>query len=495
MFPTVLPDAYGYFLEYPDLPLWDWSSQSQPVGTVFAKRGSSIKVAGEAGPLGIRLLLLNGKPSLTDKAITEGAGFPVDDIDAINNIPYQSAIDMINLDRYRTHDFEKYNIRNERLNELESQSEQLMKKAGLALTHKEWWDFLKYSRQSQAIESRAYPDVKDTANDVVKGIIFYFLLLLPFAYFGERLFFGFPKIEKRIAGVFGIFLVIYTIMRFVHPAFKLTNAPEMILLAFIVLALSFVVISIVTSKFEEQMQKLKREGGKIYQTDVGRITAAGTAFSLGVANMKRRKTRTFLTGTTLVLLTFTVLSFTSIKSFLKFNQIPRWNKPAYQGLLLRDRSWNPLQEIAGDYVTADFAGHGLIVPRYWYIINDPVGGLGSKTSVEVSCGDKSCYASGILGLTPEEKSVTDIDKCLIAGNWLDKNDEDVIILPDKIASLLGITLSDVGLKKVRIYGQELLVKGILDSEKTEKLKDLDDETIVPVNFARHVGKRTFQSQG
>ncbi|MCX7705444.1 MAG: M28 family metallopeptidase, partial [bacterium] len=324
-----LPEAYSYFLETFSLSSWKWSSYREPVGVVFAKPKTYIKIAGQSGPLGIRLLLLNSEPTTQDKGKAEGLGFPVDTTDRIVGLQYQAAKDMIILDAYRVANFKKYNIRNERLDALQQQSSELLKKAEQARGQKDWEAFLSYSRQSQAIESRAYPDVKSTANDVIKGIIFYFLLLMPFAYFGERLFFGFAKLEKRIAGMAAIFMIIYLIMRMVHPAFKLTTAPEVILLAFVVLALSIVVISIVASKFEEQMQRLKREGSKVYQTDVGRIAAAGTAFSLGVANMKRRKIRTMLTGITLVLLTFTVLSFTSIKSFMKFNQIMRPNKPLY----------------------------------------------------------------------------------------------------------------------------------------------------------------------
>jgi len=474
-----LPEAYSYFLETYDAPQWKWSSYSEPVGVVFARPHTVIKIAGESGPLGIRSLLLNNKETITNKEVAEGAGFDVDAVDAIDNVSYQAARDMINLDSYRTYNFKKYNIRNERLDALETQSKELLQTAESAKKEKDWWGFLKFSRQAQAIESRAYPDVKGTANDVVKGVIFYFMLLLPFAYFGERLFMGFPKLEKRIAGIFGIFLVIYFIIRLVHPAFKLTRAPEVILLAFIVLALSFVVISIVTSKFEEQMQRMKRESSKVYQTDVGRVTAAGTAFSLGVANMKRRKVRTILTGTTLVLLTFTVLSFTSIKSFLKFNQILRSNTPSYHGILLRDRSWNPLQEIANDYVVADFEGNGTIAPRYWYIIED----LANKTALDVQTEQKGYYAAGLLGMTPEEKVVTGVDKCLVAGSWFGPDDYESIILPDKIAEKLGIGASDVGLRTVKIYGRSLVVKGIYDSAKFSKIRDLDDEPLTPVNFA------------
>ncbi|MCM8820770.1 MAG: hypothetical protein NC932_02320, partial [Candidatus Omnitrophica bacterium] len=368
-----VPSEYGYYLQYPQFIPFMWTSYSEPMGCVFARGHMRIKILGQAGPLGKRLLLLNSKEG--SKETSEGLGFEVEDTHFIYNTPYQSARDMIILDTYRRENFEQFGIKNERLAELQTEARKLLAMAEESRNKKDWYEFLKYSRQSQAIECRAYPDVKNTANDVVKGIIFYFMLLLPFAYFGERLLFNFAKLERRIAGTFGIFIVIYWIMRMVHPAFKLTNAPEVILLSFIVLALSLIVLSIVASKFEEQMKHLKMESSRVYETDVGRVTATATAFSLGVANMKRRPIRTILTAITLILLTFTVLSFTSIKSYMKYNQIVRPYKPMYQGILLRDRSWSPLMETALEYTENEFSGKGIIAPRAWFVLDE----LGYRT--------------------------------------------------------------------------------------------------------------------
>lgn len=473
------PDAYGYYLEYPVYIPFIWTSYSEPEGCVFAKLDTRIKILGESGPLGKRLLLLNSKPTLNNKEWAEGLGFDVNETDAIYNTPYQGAKDMIILDTYRRENFEKYGIKNERLKELQKKSNKFLKQAEKAKKDKKWYNFLKFSRQAQAIESRAYPDVKGTANDVVKGIIFYFMLLLPFAYFAERLFFGFAKLEKRIAGVFGIFLAVYWIMRLVHPAFKLTNAPEVILLSFIVLALSAVVLSIVASKFEEQMQRMKRETSKVYETDVGRVTATATAFSLGVANMKRRKVRTILTAITLILLTFTVLSFTSIKSYLKFNQLLRPNKPPYTGILLRDRSWSPLQKIALEYTEDEFLNQGVVSPRGWLILDK----LGNRSAIEVRTGNKRFLASGVLGLSPEEDKILPVKSTIISGKWIESDTENTILISKKIADALGLTSKDIGIKQISIYGKKLLLKGIFDGEKLSGIKDMDDESITPVDFS------------
>ncbi|MCK4245390.1 MAG: hypothetical protein KAX20_07180, partial [Candidatus Omnitrophica bacterium] len=371
-----IPDSYGYSIigQKP----WEWTSYVEPVGVIFSEPDTYLKIIGEAGPLGKRLLFLNS-PSSLSKEESEGKGFFIEEGGSIINPSFQAASDTIRLNEFRMKNFERFGVVNERLRELHQDATAYLKKATSAKEERDWENFVKYSRAASGIESRAYPDVRGTANDVIKGLIFYFLLLLPFAFFSERLIFGFANIKKQITTIFSIFLLIYLIMRFVHPGFRLTNAPEVILLAFIALALSIIVLGIVTSKFEELMDKSKKERAKVYETDVGRITATGTAFALGVANMKRRKLRTALTAITLILLTFTVLSFTSIKSYLRFNQIPRPNKALYEGALIRDRTWSPLEEPAYDYVKTEFEDKAIVSPRAWYITKE----LGQGTFIKV----------------------------------------------------------------------------------------------------------------
>ena len=111
------------------------------------------------------------------------------------------------------------------------------------------------------------------------------------------------------------------------------------------LALTVIVISIIVRKFEEQLEKIRQEGSKVYKADVGRLSASAAAFSLGISNMRKRKGRTILTCCTLVILTFTVISFTSVRTFMHPNRtsLPQVT-PRYTGLLIRDQYWRPLEE-------------------------------------------------------------------------------------------------------------------------------------------------------
>ena len=475
-----IPESYGYAIigQKP----WEWTSYVEPVGVVFSQPDTRIKIIGEAGPLGKRLLFLNS-PSSDSEEDSEGKGFLIKKSGSIINPSFQAASDTINLNEFRMKNFEKYGISNERLRKLHQEATTNLKEAKEAREKRNWVNFIKYSREASGIEARAYPDVKGTANDVIKGLIFYFLLLLPFAYFSERLFFGFADIKKQITGVFSIFLLVYFIMRLVHPGFKLTCAPEIILLAFIALALSSIVLSIITSKFEELMDKAKKQRAKVYETDVGRITATGAAFGLGIANMKRRKLRTTLTAITLILLTFTVLSFTSIKSYLHFNQISRPNRALYEGALVRDRAWSPLEEPAYNYVQTEFKDQGIVSPRAWYISKK----MGQNTFIKIKNSKMSTYAYALLGLTPQEKQITNLNDDLLAGRWFKKGEKNCCILPHAMANLLKIKrdeiTTDSSHNNIEVFGQKLKVIGIIDGKRMGELKDLDNESITPVNFS------------
>ncbi|MYC13254.1 MAG: ABC transporter permease, partial [Gemmatimonadetes bacterium] len=269
------------------------------------------------------------------------------------------------------------------------------------------------------------------------------------------------------------FVVIWIVLSQVHPAFDLSN-PFVILLAFVILALAIFVIAIVSGRFHDNIRQLRTEEVLLHDTDVGRISASVAAFQLGIANMKKRKMRTGLTFATLVLLTFTVLSFTSIKTTLDFYQILLDTEGKYPGLLIRSQFWGPLEDTAYDYARINFFDQGEIAPRSWYVTRDL-----KKTPIETP--EKATKVLGILGLSVNEPAVTRIDTLLSHGRWF-KEGEIACILPGKIAELLKVEPEDVGKKSVRLFGKQLKVVGLIDAEKMSNHPDLDGEILSPADF-------------
>ena len=264
---------------------------------------------------------------------------------AFGMTPYVVVRDMWWLDENRSRLYKRFGISSDRLDKLHEFAHEYLEQAELALLQNDYQQALKLARAAWGYESRAYPDVKKTGNDVVSGVMFYLALLIPFAYFMERLLLASPSVNKQIIWTGVIFLTVFFFLSQVHPAFQITTTPVIILIAFIVLALTVIVISIIIRKFEEQLEKIKQEGSKVYKADVGRLSASAAAFSLGISNMRKRGGRTILTCATLVILTFTVISFTSVRTFMHPNKtsLPAVT-PRYTGMLIRDQYWRPLEE-------------------------------------------------------------------------------------------------------------------------------------------------------
>ena len=465
------PQAYGY-----DIGVSTSEEQRQvesmPVGTLFTRPGEKVKIAIRSWALGLRFLLLNAMGVASEEE-ARGGGFVTLSPGAFSHTAYKAARDMWMLNETRIRELKRFAIQNHRLNVLHGQAADHLAQAESALAQRRWDRFMKHSRAALGIESRAYPDVKATQNGVIRGIIFFMALVIPCAFFAERLIFTASDIRWQLAAFGGIFAVIWAFLYVVHPAFELSN-PFVVLLAFIILALAAFVISLIFSRFGENMKRLRTADVLLHETDVGRISASLAAFQLGIANMKRRRLRTWLTFLTLLLLTFTVLSFTSIKSSLHFHKLERDTEGAYPGLLIRSLAWTQLEEVAYNYVKTHFQEIGVVAPRNWYRNVD-------RQLIPLDSEGKPAFALGALGMGPEEAEVTGIDRFLKAGRWF-RPEERACILPEKLADYFGIASADVGQRQVRLFGELLTVVGIIDADKLRHFEDLDGEILTPPDF-------------
>ena len=458
-------------------------SYEEDTAVLFTPPESRFKVTMSSGLFGRRLILTNA-----GEDHPEGIGFE-SGIGAIPLTSYQVARDMWHLDEARIAALKSVGVSNVRLDEFHQEAGRLLDLAESARQSLQWDRFIKYARAAWGYESRAYPDATGTANDVVRGVLFYMVLVIPFAYALERLVFGFANVYKRIAMSFAIFLAAYGVLRFTHPAFQITTAPDIVLLAFITFVLAAVVIWLISQRFSQTMREFRQHSHSVQATDVRRSSALATAFALGIGNMRKRKARTLLTCTTLVLLVFTVLSFTSVQTYLRIQKVSTDAESAYTGFLVRNPNWAPLQKQTHQYVLSEFGSTEAedqditIVPRSWYAGTAP--GVNTYIKVEHNAADssaRSTYASAILGLLPDERAVSGLDRILTAGRWFEENERDVCILPVEMARLLGMSEEDADQKEIRIFGKPFKVIGLFDSAVMDGITDLDDEPLTPVDY-------------
>ncbi len=470
------PITFGYSINEMQTAA-EFPSYVEPCAVIYSSPGLDMQVTMGMGLLGVRMIAINAT-----QETPQGEGFAAIRTSSVPLTPLRIGWDMWLLDDYRMKKLEKHGIVNQRVLELHQMAREALDTSVAALQEQRYDVAIAAARHAWGYESRAYPDVQKTALDVVKGVLFYLAILLPFAFFGERLFFHARTIIGQIIGTVAVFVLVFLLLALVHPAFALTTSPPIILLAFIVMALAAMVISIVTMKFNEELKAMKQQRGGVHEADVGRLSATAAAFGLGIANMRRRKARTGLTAATLILLTFTVLSFTSVKSYLRSNEIRLAHSPPYKGIMLRDRSWLSLEGPTADIIGNELEKKGVVSPRAWYTSAD----IEKELMIDIARADdpgKTYTVNAILGLSAQERKVMEVEEVVVAGRWMAPGETDVCLVPTTVAKTLGVSDTQVGSVFVKVFGTDFRVIGLLDENKLRTLDDLDGEPMTPVNYA------------
>lgn len=405
------------------------------------------------------------------------AGAPV----AFRHLALQCAKDLHSINEWRLNALREHNVTNAGLELLQKMAGEEIQLASEALDRKEFSVAQRHAFAAWGLALTVHPKVLAETKDVLNGLLFYLALLLPFAYFAERLIFNNKTLSKQVLTSAAIFLVSFGILRLLHPAFDLTGQTMMIFIAFTMGALSLMVIVFVTGKFESGLHQLREAKSGVHSEKSTRIGLALTALAIGLASMRKRKARTTLTCATLVLVTFTVLSFTSVVTDLRFNQVAAPGQPRYMGLLLRDRAFAPLDDAAYRSLKAEFAGEGAVSRRVWFFGAE----IGAQSVLAIRRGQLRSDITAMLGMDPEESKILRPQEALLeGGRWFSEGDRDVAILPQSVAEALDVRPEDVGAAVVSFGGHQFRVIGIARNVDLNNIVDLDDESMLPANFTQ-----------
>lgn len=432
--------------------------------------------------MNINPALLGGKMSLREAIRT---GFMMNE--PLPSIPsHVSAVDLYRVDEWRADLFSKAGISSSAIKSLHDETAEWLAMADDALARDDGSTLQRAAAAALGTEIRAYDALRATGDDVTRGAIFLMILLVPFSVAMERLFFAAAKIGYRIILAVLIFMVMTLILWSFHPAFRITTQPLVIIMAFSILLLSVTVISMILNKFGEDLEKIRSGRAEASGAQTTRGGIIGSAVWLGVANMRKRKLRTALTGITIVLITFALLCFSSstfYQSKRQFN-LPGVSTPA-PGVLIRQSRMN---EMVGGALpaVANLLGwnakrgsqpltNGVtqVVPRYWLTSTSPNWRIHVRnpgTGAQVSL-------KAILGLHPGENSITRPDRFM--KDW------------DRFAAgkgcYLAATVADkLGVKpgsKIVVAGSEFEVIDAFDSTKVgSDLKMLDGQSLLPFDY-------------
>jgi hypothetical protein len=475
------PSHYGWFRDQIDRRL---TAEVEDTAVLFLQPGQRFKLL-MGSALGETRLVLTGSTIQEP----DGRGYEVPEAASLFlNPPLNSARDIIALNQSRLQQFERYRIISEGVAHLQAQAEEHLALAEQAEAAMDWDASARHTRAAWGFALRAHPVIQSTANDVVNGVVFYLLLLIPFSYFAERLLISSRVLTRQLVWSIAIFVGSFFILRAIHPAFEIVTNTFMIFIAFVMGVLSLMVAGFILSKFESSLKTVKAEQLGLKELDIQRMSVAMAAFSLGVNNMRRRKARTMLTTLTLVVMTFIVLSFTSIVPELRLNEVRADTEARYSGLMLRYPDLQPLENSTYRQMLNEFGHRGSVARRAYFYGAD----IGDTGVLGLQHADRTMDVRAAVGLDPEEAEVSrPQDTLLPGGRWFQPGERQVMILPQPVADALNINPAEVGAAQVLFGGDSYTVIGILDGPQLRGLTDLDGDPVLPPDFTL---SRRFQEE-
>ena len=482
IFPLFNPATLGYLTRAEILdaktdstPMRYWSSlmdrRDNMAISVFLEKGRRFKIGVGESLLGNELLILNA-----DRDKPSGTGFMIGAPPVIPFASLQTANDLFFLNGSRLGSLSEHGINNATLKSLYDSSAEDLEEARNNLSALDYSHFWTRIIPAWAKQDVVYREIDHEQKDVLTGVMFFIALFVPFAYCMERYLFGFRQIYKQIAAFVTILIATILVIRALHPAFQLTYSPMMVIMAFFIMCLSLFVSWIIFSRFEQEVARDQRD----YQSGsehVSRRQAFGAGFSIGVSNLNRRKLRTALTCATLVVLTFTVMSFTSVKSSIRTIRTRIDREASYLGILVRSPFKLPTFSSFVEDLKVLFGSGYSIWPKAW--IKAPMAGQRNVTSI--FAGDISSPVEGVLGVGYDPPET--LKKTILKGRWFEKADGNAILISSKMADRLRLAVGN----SVILMGRNFRISGIFDIDSFESFKDLDREQILPAYIGVRAG--------
>ena len=133
-------------------------------------------------------------------------------------------------------------------------------------------------------------------------------------------------------------------------------------------------------------------------------------------------------------------------------------------------------------IANSFGDKAIAVPRVWLEDEDRT----RSTRIPVYFNGRVFEAQGMVGLSADEPKVSGLDQILIGGRWLQAEDPQAVLLPERMAEQLNIDLSRPPNDTVSLWGMPFKVIGVFSGKKLQERIDLDGEPLTPVIFPREM---------
>lgn len=434
------------------------------------------------------------------------------------NTAHRIARDMQAVSNRRMDIYERFGIRDQELRATLAISRERLDAVEAYVESRQWQQAAGASRESWGMLIKNYPAILRLGREAVLSVVIVMALLAPTAVFLEKLIFGGKHIISRLGGTVAVFIVGTLFLNFFHPAFQIAMSPFIVVIAFTMILMASIVLSICYQRFEVLVRRARIEGGEAESEEISLASTLNTAFSLGVSNLKKRPARTVLTSFTVTVLTFSIVSFVSVRGrdtlFMRPVELDRDLQgveipgeellpPLYDGALFREANWGALSSSFMNAIRTEFGSRFELARRAHYI--EVAGGnnaaLEGRNQIEIRRGGESEIVTALMAFEPAETRFSALDRAVSHRHWFrpatDERLEDRfhIILPARVAGVLGIDpedlvddagerLPDAELPVVRMMNNDWRVIGILDPQIADRVRDVHGQSPALVDFLR-----------
>jgi hypothetical protein len=447
--------AEAYFSDGPAaVYLWRRSAEFEPERLIILHPGKNITLE--------RRCALN----ITDEE-PDGAGFV--DADELGADFYaQVAGDMSSLNKQRRQEMK--GVVNELLDEFIREGDARLAEMESQQAARDHTAYVQASYEALGNEVKAYKQVRVANDDMLAAVVLYMALMLPFCFFLQKLLFNLTRLEHNMLAFTVLFAATYAVFRLIHPAFHVASQPEAIFVAFILGAIGLVVIFILHTRFETEMNLVFRAATGM-ESEVGYGTVGQNAMLIGVNNMKRRRMRTVLTTATIILVVFTMLGFSSVSKKMQPTLVKKAGEAPYTGIFYHWDAGELMDAETAMVLENTFSSRGEVHQRHVLMGGgrlENVDGRTNYVTLEAVVGLEMAE-NGFLGRLP-----------IVKGRYFSAPDANEIILAEEALETLHIDSDQVGSVKVRMKDREMTLVGTVDTERFRMLRDLDpDFSIVP----------------
>lgn len=339
-----------------------------------------------------------------------------------------------------------------------------------------------------SLSNSVYLRVRTMMEDSAYVVPFLAFLLIPFAFLAERLIFH-SEGYKRIAVLIGVIASTLLFFGLLHPGFELAASPIAVIIGFSILILASPVLAIMLTDVTALIKSLRIRFLGRHEAEAARASTLIHSFSTGVENLRRRPLRTFLTLFAITVMVSGLVGFTSLSTITVTLNLPApTGNPAFKGLYIHHTQWGRGFEDIGkqsrEYITHTFKD-AIFAPRAWRYTNyrhlETTAYMPYTGLFRIVAGNQTLHVRALLGLSAEEREVTNIHVTIVAGRWFLPSDRFTCIINEGQAEKLGVNATNFEPFILEIENMNFTVIGMVTND-IEYVADLDGESIMPLKY-------------